>query len=208
MSEIEFDAILLAGGRASRLGGGDKTALVADGQTLLERSIEAAQDATTRVVVGALPDAVLRPGLVITREDPPWSGPASALAAGLRTLDEARSTAPFVLVLACDMPRVADAVAVILRAFSDLPETDGCIAVDDGGRRQPLLAIYRAGAVREALDGFDPVDASMRRLLAGLRLAEVAVASELVDDVDTPDDLRRLGVTRPASLDGLPGATG
>ena len=154
------------------------------------------------------PVAALRPGLVTTREDPPWSGPASALAAGLRALDDAGSTAPFVLVLACDMPRVADATAPLLHSFSTLTRADGCIAVDDDGRRQPLLAIYRAAALREALSGFDPVDASMRRLLAGLRLVEVTVPSELVDDVDTPADVRRLGVTRPASLDGLPGATG
>ena len=40
---MEFDAIILAGGRSSRLGGVPKSGLIYDGATLLERSLQAAE---------------------------------------------------------------------------------------------------------------------------------------------------------------------
>ena len=105
---MEFDAIILAGGRSSRLGGVPKSGLVYDGATLLERSLRAAGAAGRTVVVG--PDPGGLPGGVLTcREEPPFAGPAAAIAAGLAALaaDHASrhaAAAPYTLVLACDMP--------------------------------------------------------------------------------------------------------
>jgi len=47
-----FDAIVLTGGAASRLGGADKPALEVGGTTLLERVLAAVADAGRIVVVG------------------------------------------------------------------------------------------------------------------------------------------------------------
>ncbi|WP_043436145.1 NTP transferase domain-containing protein, partial [Arthrobacter sp. I3] len=78
---MEFDAIILAGGRSSRLGGVPKSGLIYDGATLLERSLRAAGAARRTVVVG--PDPGGLPGGVLTcREEPPFAGPAAAIAAG------------------------------------------------------------------------------------------------------------------------------
>ena len=52
MDGATFDAVVLAGGGARRLGGVDKMALVVDGSTLLERVLQAVRDAGRRVVVG------------------------------------------------------------------------------------------------------------------------------------------------------------
>ena len=41
-----MDAIVLAGGKATRLDGADKTALVVGGRTLLERVLDAVRDGT------------------------------------------------------------------------------------------------------------------------------------------------------------------
>lgn len=207
MDDGRFDAILLAGGRASRLGGVDKTGLVADGRSLLARSLEAAQDATARVVVGPRAPTALPSGVVTTRESPPFAGPVAAVAAGLAALDAldraqpGRPPGPFVLVLACDLPRVAEAVAVLLATLSAVsaPSTsDGLVALDDDGRRQPLLALYRADALRKRLAEIDPVGASMRLLLSGLALAEVPVPGDLTADIDTAADALRHGFTGPA----------
>ncbi|WP_313902478.1 NTP transferase domain-containing protein [Arthrobacter sp. KBS0703] len=113
---MDFDAIVLAGGRSSRLGGTPKSALMYDGATLLERSIAAAGGARRIVVVGPEP-ADLPAGILSCREDPPFAGPAAAIAAGLAGLRRARAAdeddAALVLVLACDMPRAADAVGAL-----------------------------------------------------------------------------------------------
>ncbi len=137
---IRFDAIILAGGRGSRLGGVDKGALPVGGRALLDRVLSAARDAERVVVVGygPVPDGVL-----LTREEPVFGGPAAAVVAGLRALrmppaplgsvgpgvstaagdvvgrgssvEPVGSTAaPLVLVLACDLPEARAGVDLLL----------------------------------------------------------------------------------------------
>src|ERR1043165_8927000 len=62
-----FDAIVLAGGGARRLGGVDKPGLEFGGVSMLDRVLEACADAASIAVVGP-PRAVRRP-VVFTRED-------------------------------------------------------------------------------------------------------------------------------------------
>ena len=79
----EFDAIILAGGRGSRLGGVSKADLTVGGRRLLDVVLEAVRRARTTVVVGpvAAPDGVL-----VTLEDPPGTGPAAGIVAGLEAV--------------------------------------------------------------------------------------------------------------------------
>lgn len=60
---IRFDAIILAGGRGSRLGGVDKGALPVGGRALLDRVLDAARAAERVVVVGdgPVPPYAVRP---------------------------------------------------------------------------------------------------------------------------------------------------
>lgn len=204
---IPFDAVLLAGGRASRVGGVDKTAFTTRGATLLSQAVGAASGAATLVVVGARDGAILPAGAIATREDPPWSGPVAALSAGLAAVDD---PSPTTLVLACDLPRASAAVHALRQGRSVSDDTgDGLIALDGDGRRQPLLALYRTAALRDRLDALladGPLAGlSMRRLLDGLDLDEVALDDALCADVDTLDDAERLGV-RPASTPMSPAA--
>ncbi|RKR13556.1 molybdenum cofactor guanylyltransferase [Arthrobacter oryzae] len=127
---MEFDAIILAGGRSSRLGGVPKAGLIYGGATLLERSLHAAGAAARTVVVGPDPGN-LPDGVLSCREEPPYAGPAAAIAAGLGALAVSRAgrdgtvapppPPPFVLVLACDMPRSAAAVRVLFNALAGAP---------------------------------------------------------------------------------------
>lgn len=199
---LPHDAVLLAGGRASRLGGVDKTALVADGATLLDHALAAASGAARVVLVGARPDADrdaqearLGPQTIVrTREDPPFAGPVAALAAGLAAIpDSATST----LVLACDLVRPEPAAARLFAAAATSELRDGLVAVDEDGRRQPLLALYRTEALGDALDRLREAsggleDLSMRRLLAALDLVEVPLPSVLCADIDSAEDAARL----------------
>ncbi|HKS00614.1 MAG TPA: NTP transferase domain-containing protein [Arthrobacter sp.] len=192
---MDFDAIILAGGRSSRLGGSPKSALMFDGATLLERSLAAAAGARHTVVVG--PEAAGLPAGVLTcREDPPFAGPAAAVAAGLDAL-RAAGRADLVLVLACDMPRAEDAVRALREA---LPGTgaDGIMASSADGRLQPLAGFYGTAvlerAVQDAAARNALVHGSVFALLASLDVQAVAVPAGSTDDVDTWDDAAALGV--------------
>lgn len=187
------DAVLLAGGRASRLGGVDKTALAARGVTLLDHALAAAAGASRVVVVGPT-DRPVPTGVHRIREDPPFAGPVAALAAGLDAVTDSAATT---LVLACDLVHPEAAVRHLLATVDATAMRDGLVAVDDDGRRQPLLALYRTAALAEALRRLREAsggleDLSMRRLLAALDLVEVPLPSVLCADIDSADDAARL----------------
>lgn len=205
---MSVDAILLAGGRSSRLGGVAKASLVRDGRTLLQLAIDAARAAGGRVVVVG-PEVETTDPVRFVRERPVFGGPAAAIAAGLDALrDDVEAEGPTqVAVLACDMPDAALALAAVLDAATATAtaatgtDTDGWVAVDDSGREQPLLAVYhrealerRVAALRASQPSGDLAGVSVRQLLAGLVLRQVPIPDGGSADVDTWADAAGLGV--------------
>jgi molybdopterin-guanine dinucleotide biosynthesis protein A len=182
----DYDAILLAGGRASRLGGMNKPEMELGGRRLIDRSVAAAAGAHRVVAVGAVsvPDSVL-----LTCEDPAFGGPVAGLRAGIRSLQESGRLAPWLVVLACDLP---DVEAAVLQLLAVAPgEHDGLYLTDAAGRPQWLLGCYRSSALLAALSDAGPDVTSVHRLLGGLTLLGIPSGAAVVDDVDTPDDVRR-----------------
>lgn len=204
--QLAYDAVILAGGRAARLDGTSKAGLVVGGARLLDRALAASSRAGQVVVVGptslagALPardpasgHAGPVPGL--TSEDPPYGGPVAGLAAGLRALSDAR--APWVLLLAVDVPRAAQAIDHLELAVARGP-VDGAYLVR-GGRAQWLVGLYRREALDAALDRIETEGAPMKRLVGALRCVEVPDRAGWSDDIDTPADAARLGAAWPAA---------
>ena len=189
-----WDAIIVAGGRASRLGGIDKTALVYDGRSLFQRAIDAVRLAEHVSVVGSntLADSWK---VRHTEESPRWGGPAAAIAAGLGNLRDSESE--FTAVIAADLPHAADALRLLRDELGKVD--DGIVAVDSTERLQPLLAIYRTVALRVAAN-LQPstTDLSVRQLIGSLRLRTVRLPDRLCADIDTPADADRLGITLPS----------
>lgn len=187
---MSYDAIVLAGGAARRLGGADKPALSVGGRTLLDRVLDACPDARTTVVVGGR-RATTRP-VHWTREDPPGGGPVAALDAGLR-----RTTAELVLVLSADLPFLdRETVRALLEAPSSpvTPAADGAMLRDPDGRDQPLVAAYRAEPLRReiallAAEHGTLTGLPLRALTAELDLARVTSRPLASFDCDTWDDL-------------------
>jgi molybdopterin-guanine dinucleotide biosynthesis protein A len=218
---VEFDAVILAGGRSSRLGGAPKSRLVSGGQTLLELTLQAARGAGNVVVVGPDPGP-LPAGVLKCREEPPFAGPAAALAAGLAALEAhreaarpARSVPPLTLVLACDMPRAAAAVTAMRESLAAGVEGDGVLAVSADGRRQPLAGFYGTAALQRSIADVARrgalANASVFALLASLDVRGLRVPPGSTDDVDTWDDAAALGVSgRPPepAPEEPPGAEG
>lgn len=183
-----MDAVVLAGGRSARLGRVPKAGLVVGGRTLLERTLDAASAARSTVVVGDRDViAAAAPGrrIEVVREEPAFGGPAAGIATGVTRLDDG---AEAVLVLACDMPRVAEVVEALLAA--GVPGG----AADDG-RRQSLAALYPVHALRAAVGSRSSwADRSVRELVGGIEVPSVAVPPGSTADVDTWDDADALGV--------------
>jgi len=189
-----FDAVVLAGGAGARLGGVVKADVEVAGRALLDHVLGGLGSAAAVVVVG--PPAVARPGVARVLEDPPGGGPVAGLAAGLAHL--VGSSAPVVVVLACDVPRGAEAVPALLAAVG---EADGARLVADG-RPQHLVAAYRRSVLVGALERLgDPAGASMRTLVAGLDLVDVPDVGDLGADADTWSDVRRLDASLRGTIE-------
>ncbi|MFE3145382.1 NTP transferase domain-containing protein [Streptomyces sp. NPDC059218] len=182
-----YDAIVLAGGAAKRLGGADKPGIRVGGRALLDRVLAACADAATTVVVGGRRSTV-RP-VIWTQEEPRGGGPLAALDAGIR-----RTTAQRVLVLSADLPFLgAETVATLLAAAGE-GQRDGALCTDQEGRDQPLVAVYRAEPLRRELallatehGGLSGLP--LRLLTHELDLARVAADPLASFDCDTWEDI-------------------
>lgn len=195
--EAAFDAVILAGGAARRLGGRDKPGLLVGGATLLDHAVAACAGARRIVVVG--PERPTAAPVTWVREDPPGGGPVAALAAGLAAV-----SAPVTLLLAADLPFVTrEVTARLVAALSDPADVsseglapDAVLLTDSTGRDQPLLAVYRTGALRKAVAAVgDPDGAPLRRVWAGLRAARMADPGHAAFDCDTWPQVRAARAT-------------
>lgn len=194
----QTQAVVLAGGRSSRLGGTPKALLRTNSEnpTLVESTVEgllgqglAPEDV---VVVGPadLPSMPVR----LTREDPPFAGPAAGIVAGLGALSGSGRT--WTLLLACDMPRVSRAICALLAAAREADgATRGIVVVDDG-RLQPLAAIYRTAHLLDTTADQPSVNRSVRSLVGTLWDRQLRLTG-VTDDVDTWDDVERFGLRPP-----------
>ncbi|HCT75641.1 MAG TPA: hypothetical protein DGG94_16185 [Micromonosporaceae bacterium] len=178
--------MVLAGGSAKRMGGVLKPLLTVGGVPMLHRVLGAVADADPIVVVGPSDLDSQLSGALRTREEPPGGGPVAAIAAGMKLCGEAERIA----VVAGDLPFLTAEALAELRG-------GGCaVYLDDDGRRQPMVAMWEAGALRSALAQVHPRDCSMKDLLAAVDVAEVRWPGADLSkkppwyDCDTPEALR------------------
>ena len=220
-----FGMIILAGGRATRLGGADKPGLTVGGRSLLDAVLAAGTEAGARqaVIVGpSRPGAGRLPGgppVRFVREEPPGAGPVPALRRGLDELDHPAdpgdpAAAPWLAVLAADLPflRAAHLRALVAAAAGhDGAGHEGAVLSDDEGRAQWLAGCWRTETLRRAASGYSGV--SLHGLLAPLRPASVRITPGPGEappwlDCDTEADLRRARDWHPRAGQGAsPGTT-
>ncbi|WP_159499193.1 molybdenum cofactor guanylyltransferase [Microbacterium sp. 18062] len=184
-------AILLAGGRATRLDGTAKPLLVLGGSSILARTLAAVRAAGAASVVVAGPPAAGHDDLTWVREDPPFSGPAAAVVAALGATAPAADP-DWTLVLACDLVRPDAAVPRLVADLLLLPaDTEGLCLADETSRPQWLTGVYRTAALRRAAGALahGGRDAPVRALLDDLSIAVVRVPDDVVRDIDTWEDL-------------------
>ncbi len=187
MGTGDFDAIVLAGGSASRMGGADKPMLDIAGTPMLGLVLDAVPGARVRVVVGPERDIT---GVTWCRESPPGGGPVAAIAAALPLLG-----ADVVVVLAADLPWIEPAIELLRTALHRSGADVAMLSTD--GQLNHLAAVWRRSALVDAVHGLDDTaGASMRRLVADARIVEVPDAGHWGEDCDTWTDLARARARR------------
>ncbi|MCL6550045.1 MAG: NTP transferase domain-containing protein [Acidothermus cellulolyticus] len=182
-----YDAIVLAGGRSSRLGR-DKAMAVVGGRRLLARALDAVQTADRVVVVGAPRPLRVGPTVSWTAEEPPFGGPAAGLAHGLRWLarDRGPSVDRVVVVLAVDVPFAGVAVPRLIETVRGDPSVDAAMLRDPDGVPQPLIAAYRAHVLLERLGDADWRNRPIREVVAKLSVVRLVAPGDPGDGNGPP----------------------
>ncbi|PWN03439.1 molybdopterin-guanine dinucleotide biosynthesis protein [Nocardioides silvaticus] len=180
-----FAAIVLAGGRATRLGGADKATIELGGRSLLERALDAVVDAAEVVVVGQQVPTE-RPVTFVV-EDPQHGGPVAGLLTGR---DWLFGHYPWLAVLAVDMPFLT--ATTVRRLHDAAVGHDGAVLVDPDLRRQLAFVVdtARLAEVDPGLEARHGRPVSM--LLDALDLVSVPALGREHRDVDSWTDLRDL----------------
>lgn len=189
---MQASALILAGGKATRLGGVAKHELVVDGQTIFERQVAVLAPRVAEILVAAPHDIA---GYRCVRDVLPDVGPLAGMAAGLAAMRTA-----WLLVVAGDMPHLSGAVIdEILGAARD---TDDAVGVRLGGLPEPLVCLLseRAGEAAERR-------IEQRRFKASGLLTEERLHVRWLDldhhmqafsNINAPEDLGRITGSKPA----------
>lgn len=179
---------LIAGGRATRLGGVDKAWLMRGGVPQVLRWTRRFPGEHGPMLVSANRDRdryVLH-GLVAVGDRHPDLGPIGGLDALAQTC-----TTPWLLTLPVDLVGVNDC---LVRTLVSKRDSDGAFAREDDGV-QPLVALWRVDALRIACaKAISRGETAIHRLQAAMRMAEVAFMGFRFGNLNTPDDLRAAGI--------------
>jgi molybdopterin-guanine dinucleotide biosynthesis protein A len=189
-ARVPFCGAVLAGGRSSRMGRDKALVEVGPGRPLVVVAAQALEAAGASAVIAVGGDQVGLEalGLRWVPDRFPGQGPLAGILTAL-----AEATTDVVVVLACDMPGVGPEVpAALVAALDDDPSARVAAAVV-GDRDQPLTAAWRCSTAQHGIEAaFDAGQRAPRRLLEGPGVVRVlGLPIGLLEDVDSPDDLRR-----------------
>lgn len=127
-------ALILAGGKATRLGGVDKRELVVEGRTIFARQVAVLSG--LEIVVSSAKDIA---GYRTVRDTVAGAGPLAGIAAGL-----AGARTPWLLVLAGDMPYMTR--EVIDRMLAAIDDAIDAVGIRIAGMPEPLACVLKVSA--------------------------------------------------------------
>jgi molybdopterin-guanine dinucleotide biosynthesis protein A len=186
-------AAILAGGRASRLGGALKPLLPVGGARIIDRELAVLHplvDELLLITNDAVPYDDL--GLRVIPDLRPGLGPLAGLESALAATD-----AEVLFLVGGDMPALdARAIALVLDALAAAPDAD-VAAVLVGGEPEPLHTAWRRRLLPRATARLDAGKLALKGLLDELTIAPVDESRirefdpELLAlaNINTPEDL-------------------
>jgi len=211
---VKIVGLLLAGGQARRMGGGDKALRLIGGVPLLDRVIERMRPQVETLVLNANGDPARFAGFglpVVPDSVPDYAGPLAGVLAGLDWTAEHRPDCPYIVSVATDAPFLpGDLVSRLVRGMEKSGADLACAA--SGGQPHPVIGLWPV-RLREDLRRA-VVAETVRKVdvwTARHRLATVPFPSDPIDpffNANRPEDLTTAAALLAAEEDrGLPGET-
>ncbi len=191
----QVGALILAGGKNSRMGGHDKAFLRIGGEAVVERSLALLRRCFPEVVVVSNhPDKYAAFAVTVASDEFYAAGPLAGIHAGLKFL-----RSPYAFVVACDMPFLRiEPIRYLVAAIRDqdaiVPRWDNDI--------EPLHAIYATALRPRIAAALSSGTHAIRDFLptihveyiAEAELRAVAGAEESFRNVNTPEEAARFAI--------------
>jgi molybdopterin-guanine dinucleotide biosynthesis protein A len=184
-------AVVLAGGRGTRLGGVNKALLEIGGRRVIDRLLEAVRPIAIDPIVLVNNDGSLDQlaGTRVVGDVEPGAGALIGLYSGLRVV-----ATPLAVALACDMPFVS--TPLLRGLLAEAREWDAVVPLI-GGQPEPLHAVYRQSCV-PAIEA--ALAAGQKRLISFFEAVRVRYVDEDALRGWDPDLRSFLNVNRPDDL--------
>ena len=188
--------IILAGGRAERMGGRDKGLLPLAGQPMAVHAIRALRPQVGQLLINAnrnIADYETLGCPVVCDDVGHFFGPLAGMLAGIEA-----AQSEYVLTVPCDSPLLPPDYAQ--RMWKALHEQQAAISVADSGERlQPVFALIKV-TLRNSLRAY--LEAGERKIDRWFAKERTATADftdrpEMFRNINTPEELTALEKTLP-----------
>lgn len=195
----ETFGLVLAGGLARRMGGGDKALIRIGSETILQRALARLAPQVSGVVLNANGDPARFASFglpVVADSVPDFAGPLAGILAGLDWTAANRPDCPLVASAPTDAPFLPrDLVARLLHGIEAAGAELACAA--SGGQPHPVIGLWPVALradLREAVagEGVRKVDVwTARHRLATVPFADEVPGVDPFFNANRPDDLER-----------------
>ncbi len=145
----DITAVILAGGKARRMGGEDKGLLPLDGRPMIEYVIDTLRPQVGQLLINANrnTERYARYGLPLVRDRVgDYCGPLAGMASAMQ-----QAATPYLLTTPCDAPCLPGNLASELYQAMERENAD-IAAAHDGQRMQQVFALLRISLLPELLD--------------------------------------------------------
>ena len=195
ISPAQITGLILAGGRAQRMGGIDKGLIPFLGKPLIESAIKRLGNQVGPILINAnrnITKYATYGHPVIVDETPDFSGPLAGFSAGLKAC-----TSPYLLTVPCDSPLLPADLGI--RLATEMTRGDFQLVyastkeINDKIWAQPVFCLMRAD-LKEPLEIFiKKGDLKIDRWFKELHTSTVVFDdTQAFANINTPEELKRL----------------
>lgn len=148
----QITAVILAGGKGSRLGGQDKGLVIYQNKPLIQHVLDKIEPQVGHIIINAnrnQDDYAKFSYPVISDELSDFQGPLAGFLTGMRTCKT-----DYILTLPCDGPDLPDdLVSRLVNELEDTTADNNIVVAHDGKRLQPVHALIPTSLI-ESLESF------------------------------------------------------
>ncbi len=188
----QVSGVVLAGGRATRMGGQDKGLIEINARPMAAYIVDALRPQTAAVLVNANRNMERYREIcdcaVVEDSVGEYAGPLAGMASALRV-----ASTSFVLTAPCDSPLISSSLGP--RLYQALKKEDAELAVaHDGERMQPVFALLSRDLLDSMLAYLESGESKIDRWYAKHRtaLGDFSDSTSMFLNVNTPEERARL----------------